>query len=229
MGKRKPCQGSLAGFTGFIPWEFQETPEPAGDGRRFASPDATYFCRQAKGRYSLAAGERYRPPLWGRHPPPIFFSSCRKENGPWTVQKKRALFLTNRDRLGRSTGLSGAFALPATVPSSFRASTRWCGGRRSPGSSTALGDTARKRRRFRRPQRLPQAPGQRQRLSAQRRFDNLRRLVSASCRSLVSALRRKRAPSAALPLPTKSPILRGPLMPSFPHGSPRNILGVLRG
>ena len=150
--------------------------------------------------------------------------------GHWPpVQKKRALFLTNRDRLGRSTGLSGAFALPATVPSSFRASTRWCGGRRSPGSSTALGDTARKRRRFRRPQRLPQAPGQRQRLSAQRRFDNLRRLVSASCRSLVSALRRKRAPSAALPLPTKSPILRGPLMPSFPHGSPRNIPGVLRG
>ena len=23
------------------------------------------------------------------NPPPIFFSSCRKENGPWTVQKKR--------------------------------------------------------------------------------------------------------------------------------------------
>ena len=23
-------------------------------------------------------------------PPPIFFSPCRKENGPWTVQKKRA-------------------------------------------------------------------------------------------------------------------------------------------
>ena len=44
--------------------------------------------------------------------------------GHWPpVQKKRALFLTNRDRLGRSTGLSAAFALPDTAPSSFRASS----------------------------------------------------------------------------------------------------------
>ena len=34
------------------------------------------------------------------------------DKAPWTVEKKRALFLTNRDRLGRSTGLSAALRPP---------------------------------------------------------------------------------------------------------------------
>ena len=56
--------------------------------------------------------ERFAPPGARRRiPPPIFFSSCRKENGPWTVQKKRALFLTNRGSLVHPTEFSAAFAV----------------------------------------------------------------------------------------------------------------------
>ena len=66
--------------------------------------------------------------IGGRDPPPIFFSSCRKENGPWTVQKKRALFGKQR----KTCPLSQAFigfrrnqSAPCSWPRAFRFAKRY--------------------------------------------------------------------------------------------------------
>ena len=60
---------------------------------------------------------------------PFSFRSGRKENGPWTVQKKRALFL-DPVSLDHSTGLFSAFAVtsrppaPCPAPSASLGATR---------------------------------------------------------------------------------------------------------
>ena len=88
------------------------------------------FCRESflfSFRWRLL-GE-FRPPgRGGRDPPPIFFSSCRKENGPWTVQKKRALFGKQR----KTGPLSQAFigfrrnqSAPCSWPRAFRFAKRY--------------------------------------------------------------------------------------------------------
>ena len=72
--------------------------------------------------------------------PPIFFSSCRKENGPCTVQKKRRrvpnLALTAQGLAGR--GSCESVCPGSEAPSSLRRTSavegrrpriRWCGGR----------------------------------------------------------------------------------------------------
>ena len=71
------------------------------------------FARRCSGWLSRRMRLLGRACLGGRRPP---------------VQKKRALFLTNRDRLGRSTGLSAALRPPgygAVLFPRFAALVRW--------------------------------------------------------------------------------------------------------
>ena len=87
--------------------------------------------------------------------PPFSFRFCRKENGPWTVQKKRTLRRVGPRRARTSSRRRGkvgppSFRLhqtrcswgifwpgegPDTFPSSFR--WRWLGGKRGPTRASA--------------------------------------------------------------------------------------------
>ena len=158
--------------------------------------------------------------IGGRDPPPIFFSSCRKENGPWTVQKKRAL-LANREGLDLSTKFPAAFAETSLLPAP------------GPAPSAPLGATSSTQvthRSFRRkrqnslvplrllsppdPLRWAPAGAPKQRVGIVlplRLFPGLPlRFVGISFTSLVSPQAAKLTRSTMPPLPTKSPILRGP-------------------
>ena len=94
---QKSCHCIMAGILTFI-----LRCEKAGPARGcFAPAGATTFCRQAK---------------TALHPPFLFVLPKRK--APWTVEKKRALFLTNRESPGHSTRFSAAFAVTSLLPAS---------------------------------------------------------------------------------------------------------------
>ena len=83
----------MEGLTSFCPWR----------GRNGSAPPG-------------GAGKAGRFP---ENAPPIFFSSCRKENGPCTVQKKRRLGRTGaapvRERGGPANRCGGVLRSPSSL------------------------------------------------------------------------------------------------------------------
>ena len=53
-------------------------------------------------------GGRLRPPLWGKHPPPVSFRLAEKKSAVDGVKEKGALILTSRESPDHSTGPSAA-------------------------------------------------------------------------------------------------------------------------
>ena len=112
------------------------------------------------------------PPGKDGTPPPFSFRCAEKKSAVDGGKEKGAF----PDEQGESWPLNQVFSgfrrnesAPYSWPRAFRSAKRYLGGWRK-SAPAAPGDTTAKRRGFRGPQRVTEAPGQRQRLPTQRQF-----------------------------------------------------------